>query len=395
MAETQVLSDTPLAVGHGVIMARVAAIGPSLAADAAACDEARRVIPSSMTMMVEAGLFRIPAPARVGGYELPIRTFHNAVTVISEACPSSGWVLMVMDAHHHVLGSFPAEAQDEVFGNGGGLVAGTLSWQGVATPSKGGYRINGRWQFGSGVDNADWVMLGCADANGAPLVHVVMPVAEIEVDDTWHVFGLQGSGSKDLVATDVFVPEHRTVNTLALFQGRSPHAAQHATNLYRISPQEMLSLSGTAAVLGSAKHALEAFVGHTRGRRNILTGARKAEHVPTQIRAAEAAIEIHAAELLVVEMHDEFDRIVETGERTDSVHRLKYCWQAAYGADLCRRAVNRLFEASGAHAVYDGGAVQTAFRNVNVATQHASIGFDTGAEAYGRVLLGAGAEGRG
>lgn len=382
------------AVDHDEIMARVAALAPGLAGDALACDTARRVIPSSMAAMVRAGLFRISAPSRVGGYELRVRTFHNAVTEISQSCPSSGWVLMVMDAHHHVMGSFPPEAQDEVFTIGGGLVAGTLSWQGTATPASGGYRVNGRWQFGSGIDNADWVMLGCADPKGAPLVHVVLPVSDITVDDTWHVIGLQGSGSKDLVANNVFVPEHRTVNTLDLFGGRSPHSAMHPTNVYKISAQEMLSLSVTAGVLGSAKHARDAFVEHTRERRNVLTGARKAEHIPTQMRAAESAIEIHAAELLVADMHTEFERLMASGERTDSAHRARYCWQAAYGVDICRRAVNRLYEASGAHAVYDGGAVQTAFRNINVAAQHASVGFDTGAEAYGKVLLEAAKDAR-
>jgi 3-hydroxy-9,10-secoandrosta-1,3,5(10)-triene-9,17-dione monooxygenase len=199
--------------------------------------------------------------------------------------------------------------------------------------------------------------------------------------------GLQGTGSKDLVAHDLFVPEGHSANTLALFGGRSPHATVHATNLYRISAQEMLSLSVTAAVLGSALHACDAFVEHTRERKNVLTGARKADHVPTQLRAAEAAMEVHAAELLVAEMHDEFDRQMTAGERADAAHRSKWCWQAAFAADLCRRAVNRLYEASGAHAVYDGGAVQTAFRNVNVGAQHASIGFDTGAEAYGKSLF--------
>ena len=278
-------------IDHDEIMRRAAAISPKLSAHARECDAARKLTAESMATVVEAGLFRIPQPGRVGGYELSLRTLADAVTGISEACPSSGWVLMVMGAHHWCMGSFPEAVQDEVFGDGrDGLVAGTLSSQGTARAIEGGFRVDGRWQFCSGVDHADWVMLGCGDAvSHAPLVHVVVPRAELEVDDTWHVMGLQGTGSKDVVAHDLFVPAHRTIDTKILFRGASPHAANHATNLYRLSAEAMLSVSVATAVLGSAKFALRQFIERTRERRVILTGARKAEHGPTQVRLAEAA----------------------------------------------------------------------------------------------------------
>src|SRR5215472_11496666 len=170
-------------IDHREIMSRVAAISPTLVRNARDCDAARKLVPESMAAMVAAGMFRIPQPRRVGGYELPLRTLADAVTGLSEACPSSGWVLMVMGAHHWCMGSFPEAAQEEVFGNGrDGLVAGTLSWQGTATPVDKGYRVNGRWQFASGVDHSEWLMVGCANPEThGPGVHVVIPRAEIEV----------------------------------------------------------------------------------------------------------------------------------------------------------------------------------------------------------------------
>src|SRR5713101_86931 len=229
-------------IDHDEIMRRVAAISPKLAEHARECDAARQLVPVSMATLVEAGVFRIPQPARVGGYELPLRTLADAVTALSEACPSAGWVLMVMGAHHWCMGSFPEAAQDEVFGGGrDGLVAGTLSWQGTATQVSGGFRVNGRWQFCSGVDHSNWVMLGCADPEThGPRVHLIMPREDLEIDDTWHVMGLQGTGSKDVVAHEVFVPEHRTIDTRTFFRGASPHAATQATNLYRLSAEAML-----------------------------------------------------------------------------------------------------------------------------------------------------------
>jgi 3-hydroxy-9,10-secoandrosta-1,3,5(10)-triene-9,17-dione monooxygenase len=379
-------------IDHDEIMRRVAAISPTLALHARECDAARKLVPESMAAMLEAGMFRIPQPARTGGYELPLRTLAGAVTGLSEACPSAGWVLMVMGAHHWCMGSFPDAAQDDVFGGGrDGLVAGTLSWQGSAIPVAGGFRVSGRWQFCSGIDHSNWVMLGCSDPEThGPRVHVVVPRDELEIDDTWHVMGLQGTGSKDVVAHEVFVPEHRTIDTRILFRGDSPYAATHATNLYRLSAEAMLSTSVANAVLGSAKCALGQFIERTKERRVILTGARKAEHGPTQVRLAEAAAEIHCADLLLRDVLAEFDRLMVAGDGFTVEHRVRAKWHAAYSAELCRRAVARLFSGSGAHAVYAPSGLQAAFRNINVGAQHASIEFDNSAELYGRMRLGGG-----
>ena len=376
-------------IDHDEIMRRVAEISPILAANANACDAARQVVPESMRAMVAAGMFRIVEPARVGGYELSLRTLGDAVIGLSEACPSSGWVAMVMGAHHWCMGSFPAAAQEEVFGNGrDGLVAGTLSWQGTAKAVDGGYRLNGRWQFASGVDHAEWLMVGCANAETrGPGVHVVIPRNEIEVDDTWHVMGLKGTGSKDLVANDLFVPAHRAVDTLALFGGNSPHNRNHRSNLYRVSAEAMLSTCVATAVLGSGKSALRQFIERTRQRKVILTGARKAEHPPTQVRTAEAEGEIHCADLLIHDSFAEFERLMAEGQGQSLQSRMQVKWQAAYAAELCRRAAMRMFEASGAHSVYESSPLQAAFRNINVGAQHASIDFDTTAEQYGRMRL--------
>src|SRR5258708_8043920 len=115
-------------IDHDEIMRRAVAISPTLAAHARECDVARKLNPESMAAMVKAGMFRIPQPRRVGGYELSLRTLADSVPGLSEAWPSSGWVLIVMGAHHWCMGSFPEAAQDEIFGDGrDALVAAALS----------------------------------------------------------------------------------------------------------------------------------------------------------------------------------------------------------------------------------------------------------------------------
>jgi 3-hydroxy-9,10-secoandrosta-1,3,5(10)-triene-9,17-dione monooxygenase len=377
-------------IDRAEVMRRVSEISPALNANARACDAARQVVPESMRLMVDNGFFKILQPRRVGGYELPMRTEAEAISGLSEACPSSGWVLMVMGAHHWCVGGLPERGQEDVFGDGrDGLVAGTLSWQGTAEPVAGGYRVSGRWQFCSGVDHSQWVMLGCADPKTrGPGVHLVVPRNEIEIDDTWHVMGLQGTGSKDVVAHDIFVPAHRAIETRALFIGASPYASKHATNLYRLSAEAMLATSGLSAMVGQAKTALSQFIARTRERKVILTGARKADHGPTQVRLAEAAAEVHCADLMLHNSLDRFDALMTSGEPCSNELRVQARWNAAYGVELCRRAVARMYAGSGAHAVYASSDLQVSFRNIEVGAQHASMDFDTSAEMYARMRLG-------
>lgn len=376
-------------VDYDEIIERARSIAPALALKANGCEAARQVLPESLQLMVEAGLFRILQPSRVHGYEMSLRAFADTVTIVSEACASSGWVLGVVGAHHWCMGAFPGAAQEEIFGGRqDSLIAGTLSWQGSAALVDEGYRVSGRWQFGSGVDHSHWVMLGCADPETrAPLVHVVVPRADIEVDDTWHVMGMRGTGSKDVVARDIFVPAYRTIDTRSFFMGRSPHVSGHPTNLYRLPADSILGVLGPTSLLGMARAALRIFVDRTRERRVVVTGARKSEHVPTQIRLAESAGEIQCADLLLHDGLLECERIMADAKYI-AEQRTRIKWQGAYATELCRRAVGRLFAGSGAHSIYDESELQVAFRNINVAANHASLDFDISAEQYGREVLG-------
>src|SRR5262249_22035739 len=157
----------------------------------------------------------------------------------------------------------------------------------------GGWRLSGRWQFCSGVDHGDWLLIG-ALADHLPQtpdrsLHVVVPRADVVVDDTWFSLGLRGTGSKDIVARDVFVPAHRAMPSRMLFEGRSPHAGLHATGLYRLPVLSGLGLQLGGAVLGMARRALELHVERTRTRREVYTKNAKSEHAGTQSRIAESS----------------------------------------------------------------------------------------------------------
>ena len=378
---------------HAEILAAVAGIAERVAANAAASERARRLEPDSVDAMAEAGLWRVLTPRTYGGWEAGLRAQVDSTALLARADPAAGWVQMVCNAHAWAVGSFPVAGQDEVFATGPDVrVPGTLAAQGKARRVDGGWVLDGRWQFASGVDHGDWLLVG-AVADRLPEspergLHVVVPKADVVVDDTWHTLGLRGTGSKDLVAAEAFVPAHRALPTRLLFDGRSPHGERHATHLNRLPVLVCLSVQLAGAVVGIAERALRLHVERTRSRRNAYTGRSKAEDAGTQVRIAESTAELTTARLLAQSAADAGDELVRRGEWATTEQRAELKWHAAYVVELCRRATDRVFAASGAHAIYDDSALQGPYRDVNTACHHATVDFDGTAEMFGRVRLG-------
>ena len=369
------------------------AIAGTLAANARESELGRMVSPSSVRTMADAGLWRILTPSTYGGSEAGLRAQVDTLLVTAAADPAAGWVQMVSNAHCWMVGSFPVPCQDEVFAGGADIrVPGTLAAQGKARRVDGGWRLDGRWQFASGVDHGDWVMVG-AIADHLPEspergLHVVVPKADVFVDDTWHTLGLRGTGSKDIVADDVLVPAHRAIPTRLVFDGVSPHGERHATSFNRLPVLVCLSVQLAGAVVGIARGALDLHVERTAARHEVYTRKPKAESVGAQLRVAESTTELTAAMLLVRDAADRCDEVGRTGERLSVPERAELKWHASYAVELCRRATDRVFAGAGAHAVYDDSVLQSRYRDVNTACHHAVADYDANAEMYGRTRLG-------
>ncbi|MWO52738.1 hydroxylase, partial [Escherichia coli] len=117
---------------------------------------------------------------------------------------------------------------DEIWGEDPDMwMASPYAPMGVAKPVEGGYILNGRWSFSSGTDHCGWIMIGAAvgDKDGNRLMppqnlHVLLPRSDYDIDpDSWNVVGLRGTGSKDLIVKDAFIPTYRTLAAGKVFDG--------------------------------------------------------------------------------------------------------------------------------------------------------------------------------
>ena len=182
---------------------------------------------------------------------------------------------------------------------------------GKAVRTDGGHLVSGRWSFSSGCDHATWVFLGqiVTDAENRPVDFrtFLLPRADYAIEDVWDTVGLRGTGSNDIVVSEVFVPEHRSLSFIDVTSARRARARQlNAGPLYRLPYGSVFPYSITTPVIGMATGAYEAHVAYTKERVRVAYAGQKAAQDPhAQVRVAEAAAEIDGAWLA---LERNFDR---------------------------------------------------------------------------------------
>ena len=220
------------------------------------------------------------------------------------------------------------------------------------------------------------------------LLFILVPKSDFRIEDTWFVSGLRGTGSKDIVVDNAFVPNYRVVPAVELRDGKSPGRAVHDTPNYRIPSGAMLPYTLAAPIIGMAQGALDAYESYMRDRVVTRTGEKMAEMVGIQLRVSEAEAEVHAARLIMQEDGREVFAGAGRHEMPTLEDLAHYRRNQAYVAKLCVRAVNRIFEASAGHALYDSSPIQRFHRDPHAASHHFGLSWDPVAGQYGRIRLG-------
>src|SRR5262249_16311146 len=197
-------------------------LAPSLAAGADEDAKLQRLSDTTWSHLLEGGFLRALQPARWGGGEVHIVEFIDAIARISRISPSAGWVAGGIGVHPCALPLFDENAQRDLWASDPRTMhSSSYNPTGKAEKVDGGYRVKGRWSFSSGCDHCKAVILG-ATLPPRAVAGVTMPdfrsfvllEGQYRIDDNWHVAGLHGTGSKDIVVVDAFVPTHRTQSHL-------------------------------------------------------------------------------------------------------------------------------------------------------------------------------------
>jgi len=372
------------------LLARVRALAPFIAEHAEQAERDRQPVDAVIAALAETGVFRAYVPRRFGGYEIDTETFIDVGLAVSEACTATGWVTTFYMEHNWMLAQFPPEAQQAIFGSQPYILApASISPNGRAEVVEGGYRISGRWAWGTGVMHADWVILnGIAGGERPDPRLFIVRRDEIEVADTWYCDGMEGTGSNDMIANDLFVPAAYSESLIGMALGRGSGARWHGSPCYSHPMLPLLSIAAATPAVGAARRALALFVERLGGRTLYGTPGKQAGRQAAQIRLGNVAARIHSAEALLRQAGRDLEVWGHTDELCPAEERARLRLVVAQVVRDCRDAVIQIMEASGASAHLKPHPLQRIHRDVNTLSCHTVFDLEIGAENYGRLLLG-------
>jgi len=396
MSTTAAIQAPPRKPDVPELLARARTIAATVRPRVQETEANRRVAEDVIERLREAELFRILQPRAYGGFEYGFDVFTDMVAAVGRGCGSTGWVYGLGAVHQWFVASFPRAAQDEFWANGS-IAAGSYAPAGKTVAVDGGYRTSGIWSFASGCDNADWYLLAtmipAAGTSDAPRpAFFLVPRKDARIDDNWHTMGLAGTGSKNIVADDAFIPAHRVVAISDLIAGTGPGTLVNTNPLYRQSFLGIIPVTLVAPILGMAEGALADFIDMVRVRttRGAVAGGnrRMAEFATIQSRVAEATGCIDAARLMMFRDIAETRAVAEQGAATPLDMRLRNRLDHSFCTRLLVQAIDALFVAAGGQGIFLEKPLQQVWRDAHAAASHISLNWDAVSTMYGQYALG-------
>ena len=367
------------------------AMRPQICAARENMDRYRR-LPRDLAHALDAtGAFRLFLPASMGGPQLDPITAFKMVEELSWAEGSVGWCALLSNGGALFTGSLPAEVGRSMFGLPPNFrSAGSFRPEGTARLADGGYRVSGRWDYGSGIDHASWVFVNCkiADADGPVLtpsggpatVMLFVPVEAVTIYDTWEVVGLCGTGSNDFEIDDVFVPAERTFR---LYD--TPHEAGF---LYH--PRTMLTaiwVLVAAVALGIARGAMDAFIELATQAGTTISTTLLRDRPPIREKVGEAEAIISGARAFVLDAVGTAWQVFDQDMPRPSPELTRARLAITHSIHEAVRAVDLLFHAAGTNAIHKRNGLERRFRDIHVVMQHGA-GLRSNYESGGLSVMG-------
>ena len=376
------------------LLDRARKLVPALVERSPKASELRRLPDETIADFQQAGFFRMLQPKRWGGYELDPGSFFDVQMEVARGCPSSAWVLGVVAVHSWQLALFAEQAQKEVWGDDTStLISSSYAPTGKIERAEGGFKISGRWSFSSGCDHCQWVFLGGfaptePDAKAPDMRTFLLPRSDYRIEDTWHVLGLQGTGSKDIVVDEVFVPEHRTHKLIHGFFCKSPGNELNTAPLYKLPFGQVFVRSVSTTAIGCVQGALDAFREVASKRIAASDGSKVAVEPTVQEVCAQAEAVIDELRLVLHRGFEEMMANVRAGESIPIERRVKFRYESSIVVQKAMQAIDQLFTQSGGRAIFLDSRISRYFLDIHAARAHYANNPTKPGRNFGAVQLG-------
>jgi alkylation response protein AidB-like acyl-CoA dehydrogenase len=388
----------PAEVDAQPIVQAAAALQPDIRGYRDEIDREQRLPKALVEACHAAGFYRLVRPHALGGLQIDPLTYLRVVELLSEASGSVGWNLCNNNIAQLVTLGLPDEGIQEIFGHGGDVaIAGTaVQGGGRAVPVDGGYRVTGRWPFGTGCQESGW-MLGSfqifdddqlrRSPDGASVYwRGVFHRSEAQiVAGSWDVAGLRATGSFDWTLDDVFLPERRTM----------VHAGVPLDNQWSHWPGISFALPAqawvgphhSAVITGIARAGVDALIELATEKTPRGRTGRLCENPQVQDAIGRADTILNAGRASRTAMITEIWNTVASGRETTLAQRARCRLAAVHAADSAREAMDLVYRQGGSTSYRRESRLAECWRDLHVVGQAVTVmpeWFPIG----GRVFLG-------
>ncbi len=366
------------------------ALAPSIRELRADIERDRSLPAPLVKRMAETGFFSLWLARALGGPELNTVDYLRVIEELSRADGAVGWCTMVSAGYSRLSGYLDDGVAREIFGDGSTIVAGTINPTGKAMVVPGGFRVSGRWSYGSFIGHSTWTVGSSVihdnegprrGPDGAPDMRLMLfPTSAVEIIDTWRVGGLRGTGSHDFHVTDLFVPDDHAI---AAFTAKPVRPG----TLYAAPFITVFAMAIASVPLGIARAAIEAFVALAEAKTPMGGASRLRDKAGAQADVGKAEALLRSARAFLVESAHDIWNAVAAGDMPSLPQRATARLAAAQAAAASAQAVDLLYNAAGGTALYESNLLERCFRDVHATTQHMGTS-SANFELSGRVLLG-------
>ena len=388
---TRLLVSEP---SEDLLLENAKALIPLLKQKGASHDVNKRISTEVGTALRQAGFFRICQSKENGGFGMRPSTLWRVAREIGRGDSATTWILSLAGLHPWMAGMFSLRAQDEVFGGGKDAIVIALTGnvgRGVSARLDGEhYVLSGKWTYASGIDIADWAatLVEVPIANGQTEMRLLLvPQSSFRIDhDSWNVFGMQGTGSKDVYLQEERVPSYRSLLWTDIQKLQFPGIERNRGPMYRIPHTSLFVMSVAAAITSVAAGMLDIYIDTIKKR---IPAGLKAPQIEDRFSLAElgkAASYIDMAfNQLMHDVDEMWDQAVADVPFTIE-QRARYRTNGSTICDTTLNACDALVRNLGG-SLLPTGPIERYFRDLHSMASHFLMQANPSAELLGLSLL--------
>ncbi len=374
------------------LLAKAESLRAIIEGDSEQNEAGRTLAMTSVNALYVSGILNMCVPRELGGFEADPMTQTEVYEAISAMDGAAGWCLVIGATSVGMLGGMLSEgALGQVFKNGRiPRASGTVVPSGLAERVDGGYRVTGRWAFGSAIHHADWVSTGALiakdgapvrSADGAPQqCSVCVPVKDVIIEDNWFSNGLKGTGSSHYRLENVFVADDFMLGRNRVTRGGP---------LFRLPTYGYVSACHAGFALGVAKRAMSEITAMATGRKRKLTGVKLADRGAFHKELGVMACKLAGARLLSLDILNRLWTAANKGARMSLVEWGECRAAMTYVTEVAAEVTTFAYRYGGGASLYQSHPLQRCLRDIYTATQHGVVS-DENYEVLGLALIGKG-----